>query len=173
MNSRLQRLWKAPIGYTASHRFQLRRRFGLNCPFSLRATATNCRKCFFHIYLLLIETTCHGTPIFMSRRVCRPSGQKGVFISPALPHPDGLIAGYYKRLLSDRLEAFPSNEEEIALCNRVLEYHHHRLCYEAESLFWNLSFWCMTAQPKTSFLSDSRISGLIELGFREKLTSND
>ncbi|KIM20978.1 hypothetical protein M408DRAFT_305794 [Serendipita vermifera MAFF 305830] len=55
-----------------------------------------------------------------------------------------------RRLLPDRWKAFPRHQKETVEVEPTMELHYyeHRLCYEAESLFWNLLYWVMSAQPE-------------------------
>ncbi|CAG8552976.1 7313_t:CDS:2, partial [Acaulospora colombiana] len=72
-----------------------------------------------------------------------------VLLLETMPQVSQKFAEHYQRLFPDRLRKFPPNEPEIILIteSRELEYGLHHLRYEAESLFWALLFWYMTAQP--------------------------
>ena len=64
------------------------------------------------------------------------------------------------------MQEFPPNEPEDITLNVVLRYTHHLLRYEAESLFWNVLYWCMTAQPA---IPPTDIESEIAEGFQVKL----
>ncbi|PVF91088.1 hypothetical protein CPB86DRAFT_830744 [Serendipita vermifera] len=69
-----------------------------------------------------------GTPIYMARRVRGMVVAEGQYTFPAILQVTEKMARHIA--------------EEIGL-----EYDLHHLRYEAESLFWVLLFWCITAQP--------------------------
>jgi hypothetical protein len=55
----------------------------------------------------------------------------------------------YEKCLRKRLEAFPPNElDTIKIKTRkTLENFHHKLRYDAESVFWLLLWWSIQAKP--------------------------
>lgn len=112
-----------------------------------------------------------GTGIFMARRVRGMLEQEeDVFFLPTFPPLHDIISARYERLLPGRLDAILESQRQKATVQstRELHYYEHRLCYEAESLFWNLLFWCMAAQPETPLGS---YDGTVKLGFSEILPS--
>jgi hypothetical protein len=76
---------------------------------------------------------------------------EGLYILPPMPEVTGKVSGHYQRLFPDRLTKFPPKKPapEIVQIPKTIDlgYDLHYLQYEAESLFWVLLFWCMTAQP--------------------------
>ncbi|PVF93615.1 hypothetical protein CPB86DRAFT_789947 [Serendipita vermifera] len=90
-----------------------------------------------------------GTPMFMARRQRGLFLRRGIYELPAIPQVSQNLTEYYKRLFPERLDKFLPNEPKIVriLEEIKLEYDLYHLRYEAESLFWVLLFWCMTAQP--------------------------
>jgi hypothetical protein len=87
----------------------------------------------------------------MARRLRGMKLRQGPYDLPPMPEVTGKVSGHYQRLFPDRLTKFPPNkpEPEIVRIPKTtdLGYGPHHLRYEAESLFWVLLFWCMTAKP--------------------------
>jgi len=103
----------------------------------------------------------------MARRVRSPLAVGGMYKLPAIPALESEISDRYQHIFRKRWDMFPSNEPEvISVDGKMLDYSEHSLRYEAESLFWNLVYWSMTAQPDTP---PADIQSTIAQGFRVTL----
>lgn len=96
----------------------------------------------------------------MARRVRGPLILKGIYAIPGMPPVTGRLASHYEHLLPSRFNKFQVEDEELVRItdHKTLEYRQHYLRYEAESLFWNLLYWCMTAQPTKQVEVDSQVA---------------
>lgn len=56
---------------------------------------------------------------------------------------------HYQQYLGGRLEMFPPNEDspQVIPADIILDSFQHKLCYDAESVFWLLLYWCIQVQP--------------------------
>jgi hypothetical protein len=85
-----------------------------------------------------------------------------------MPDVDLRLRRCYQDMLTDRLEAFPTNDMEILRVpsdkTAISNNFRHLLRYDAESTFWLLLWWCIQAQPEgdTSEIGHSYWSSLID-----------
>ncbi|PVF98015.1 hypothetical protein CPB86DRAFT_705832 [Serendipita vermifera] len=89
-----------------------------------------------------------GAPYFMARAVRTPEISPGTHLFPPMPE---LFAGAarYQQFNGDRFPMPHPNELlwEEQDDYKLLEPFHHKLRYDAESVFWLLLWWCMLAKP--------------------------
>lgn len=93
----------------------------------------------------------------MARVVRGPLKVDDLYTLPAMPLLNDQIATQYERLFPERSRQFsPPNERELIAIQKaqIIEYTQHHLRHEAESIFWNLLFWVMTAQPTNKTKTD-------------------
>lgn len=108
----------------------------------------------------------------MARVVRGPLKINDTYTFPPIPQPNSKIATEYKRLLPERSRHFspPNKRELIDIPETRLQYSQHQLRHEAESIFWNLLHWVMTAQPADKKKTNS--TAMAE-GFRPTLLPAD
>jgi hypothetical protein len=80
-------------------------------------------------------------------RSCKYLG--GIYGLPPMPLL-GEGKDRYEDCVGSRLEAFPDNNTAVFLIetDQALPVFLHKLCYDAESVYWLLLYWCLLAKPE-------------------------
>jgi hypothetical protein len=92
-----------------------------------------------------------GTPTFIARAVVSSRQKRGTYTLMPMPQFDQAPEAYkaYEAAVPGRLRAFPKNIERLyRLPNDIPhEPFKHELQYDAESVFWLLLWWAISAYP--------------------------
>jgi hypothetical protein len=102
-----------------------------------------------------------GTPTFVARAVVSSRQKRGTYTLMPMPQFDQAPEAYgaYGAAVPDRLRAFPKNIERLYRLPNDIRHNpfKHELQYDAESVFWLLLWWAISAYPADVAADDKKI----------------